>query len=105
RLLALLDSDPALFGAYQRIRVDAQAESLAIVADRLGVDAARDPRPAVAVDAAAAVLTAALRMWAGSAAVDDLAALVERSYDALMAEAAHAAAHEAESARRKRTAS
>lgn len=112
-LLALLDGDPALFGAYQRIRVDAQAESVAIVAARLGVDATRDPRPAVAVDSAAAVLTAALRMWAGSAAVDgpdgpdgpddldDLAALVERSYDALMAEAAHAAGHEAESARRK----
>ncbi|NJQ05094.1 TetR/AcrR family transcriptional regulator [Streptomyces lonarensis] len=93
-LLARVDTDPGLFAAYQRIRVDAQEESVAIVAARLGVDPAADPRPAVVVDTAAGVLTAALRLWSrrpsrgGHAAVAELTALVERSYDALVEEAA-----------------
>ncbi|MEU6477406.1 helix-turn-helix domain-containing protein [Streptomyces sp. NPDC047017] len=95
RLLALLDSEPALFAAYERIRVDAQEESVRIVAGRLGTDDARDVRPAVVVGAAAGVLTAALRLWARAPGDDDpaadLAALVERAYDALTAEAAQAA--------------
>ncbi|MCU4745909.1 MULTISPECIES: TetR family transcriptional regulator [Streptomyces] len=107
-LLARIDSDPSLFAAYQRIRVDAQEESVGIVAARLAVDPAHDPRPTVVVDAAAGVLTAAMRLWARHApsgdhsrAVADLAALVERSYDALTEEAAAAADREALSARRK----
>ncbi|MGW0874571.1 TetR/AcrR family transcriptional regulator [Streptomyces sp. NPDC002740] len=97
-LLALVDREPALFAAYERIRVDAQEESIRIVAGRLGSDDVRDIRPAVVVGAAAGVLTAALRVWArrtdGStpddSAAADLAALVERSYDALIGEAAAA---------------
>ncbi|NJP67308.1 TetR/AcrR family transcriptional regulator [Streptomyces spiramenti] len=94
-LLARVDSDPDLFAAYQRIRADAQEESVAIVAERLGADAAADPRPAVVVDTAAGVLTAALRLWARrpapaghGEAVDELTALVERSYDALFEQVA-----------------
>ncbi|WP_328496231.1 TetR/AcrR family transcriptional regulator [Streptomyces sp. NBC_00414] len=99
RLLALLDREPALFAAYERIRVDAQDESVRILADRLGTDDARDLRPAVVVDAAAGVLTAALRVWARGAADDDsaaadLAALVERAYDALTQEAASAVSYD-----------
>ncbi|MEU0852766.1 helix-turn-helix domain-containing protein [Streptomyces flaveolus] len=94
RLLSLVDSEPDLFAAYQRIRVDAQEESIRIVADRLGTDDARDVRPAAIVDAAAGVLVAALRLWARGAEEDpgaaDLAALVERAYDALTSEAAAA---------------
>ncbi|MFF3504755.1 TetR/AcrR family transcriptional regulator [Streptomyces sp. NPDC003247] len=94
RLLALVDREPALFAAYERIRVDAQEESIRILADRLGTDDVRDVRPAVVVDAAAGVLTAALRLWARGAEHDsgaaDLAALVERAYDALIGEAASA---------------
>ncbi|MEU0743634.1 TetR family transcriptional regulator [Streptomyces sp. NPDC006134] len=95
RLLALVDSEPALFAAYQRIRVDAQEESIRIVAERLGADPGRDVRPAAVVDAAAGVLVAALRQWARGDAgpgAADLAALVERAYDALVSEAAAAAA-------------
>ncbi|QLJ02616.1 TetR family transcriptional regulator [Streptomyces sp. NEAU-sy36] len=97
RLLALVDSEPALFAAYERIRVDAQEESIRIIAERLDTDDVRDVRPAVVVDAAAGVLTAALRLWARGAPDDDsaaadLAALVERAYDALTSEAARAAA-------------
>ncbi|MDQ1041337.1 AcrR family transcriptional regulator [Streptomyces sp. V3I8] len=98
RLLALLDGEPALFAAYERIRVDAQDESIRILADRLGTDDVRDVRPAVVVDAAAGVLTAALRIWARGAsghetAAPDLAALVEQAYDALTQEAASAVSH------------
>ncbi|MET9255581.1 helix-turn-helix domain-containing protein [Streptomyces sp. NPDC003717] len=95
RLLALADSEPALFAAYQRIRVDAQEESIRIVAARLGADGVRDVRPAAVVDAAAGVLLAALRLWARGGERDagaaDLAALVERAYDALTTEVAAAA--------------
>jgi AcrR family transcriptional regulator len=94
RLLALADTEPELFAAYQRIRVDAQEESIRIVAGRLGTDDVRDVRPAVVVDAAAGVLIAALRLWARGDERDsgaaDLAALVERAYDALTSEAAAA---------------
>ncbi|MBO1330555.1 TetR/AcrR family transcriptional regulator [Streptomyces sp. VRA16 Mangrove soil] len=94
RLYAAVDREPALFAAYERIRVDAQDESVRIIADRLGTDPARDPRPEVVVGAAAGVLTAALRTWARGAGTDaeDLAALVERAYDALIGEAARSAA-------------
>ncbi|WP_189856589.1 TetR/AcrR family transcriptional regulator [Streptomyces poonensis] len=98
RLLVLVDREPDLFAAYQRIRVDAQEESARIIADRLGIaDDERDVRPAVVVDAAAGVLTAALRLWArgtaGHAAdAAELASLVERAYDALATEAATAVA-------------
>ncbi|MFF5158516.1 TetR/AcrR family transcriptional regulator [Streptomyces sp. NPDC000348] len=95
-LLVLVDREPALFAAYERIRVDAQEESIRILADRLGTDDVRDLRPAVVVDTAAGVLTAALRVWARRPAVPDsgaadLTALVEQAYDALISEAAAAA--------------
>ncbi|CAM5283075.1 TetR family transcriptional regulator OS=Streptomyces tendae OX=1932 GN=GUR47_22445 PE=4 SV=1 [Streptomyces tendae] len=94
RLLALADTEPGLFAAYQRLRVDAQEESIRIVAARLGGDDDRDVRPAAVVDAAAGVLIAALRLWArgdeGNSGPADLAALVERAYDALISEAAAA---------------
>lgn len=98
KLLMLLDTEPALFAAYERIRVDAQEESIRIIAERLGSDDVRDVRPAVVVDAAAGVLTAALRLWARGtrdhdhdSAAADLTALVEQAYDALTGEAALAA--------------
>ncbi|GGX55324.1 TetR/AcrR family transcriptional regulator [Streptomyces minutiscleroticus] len=98
-LLALVDSEPALFAAYQRIRIDAQEESVRIVAGRLGTDPVRDVRPAVVVETAAGVLVAAQRLWArglrdhdpADPAAADLPALVEQAYDALTGEAAAAA--------------
>ncbi|WP_413812651.1 TetR/AcrR family transcriptional regulator [Streptomyces sp. OE57] len=84
-LLRLVDTEPALFAAYERIRVDAQGESVAIIADRLGTDPARDLRPAVVVGAAAGVLTAALCGWAREEHRDagSLTGWVDRAYDAL----------------------
>ncbi|MEW1922878.1 helix-turn-helix domain-containing protein [Streptomyces sp. NPDC088360] len=94
-LLALVDTEPALFAAYERVRVDAQDESVRIIADRLGTDPVRDQRPAVVVGAAAGVLTAALRSWArgGHENDADLTAHVERAYAVLTEEAAVAAPH------------
>jgi AcrR family transcriptional regulator len=94
RIVGLLDREPSLFAAYQRIRVDAQEESTRVVAARLATDPAADLRPAVVVEAAAGVLTAALRAWARAPEDGDdgrgLAALVDRAYDALALEAAAA---------------
>ncbi|WP_037914382.1 TetR family transcriptional regulator [Actinacidiphila yeochonensis] len=97
RMITLVNREPALFAAYERIRVDAQDESVGIIADRLGAGPG-DLRPAVVVAAAAGVLTAALRAWAcdegdPDTAADDLADLVERAYDALNTEAADADLH------------
>ncbi|MGW5355245.1 TetR/AcrR family transcriptional regulator [Streptomyces sp. NPDC004031] len=97
RIVGLLDREPTLFAAYERIRVDAQEESVRIVAQRLGTPP-EDLRPAVVVEAAAGVLTAALRAWARGPDEPDgagtgLAGLMERAYDALTREAASAAAH------------
>ncbi|NYI05532.1 TetR/AcrR family transcriptional regulator [Allostreptomyces psammosilenae] len=117
RLLALLDTEPTLFAAYQRIRLDAQAESVRVIADRIGGtdgDGGRG-RAAIVVDAAAGVLTAALRLWLRAGAdhperpdrpeepdrpehgpgAAELAEVVERAYDALLGEAARAASHAA----------
>ncbi|MEW1864675.1 MULTISPECIES: TetR family transcriptional regulator [unclassified Streptomyces] len=98
RIIGLLDQEPTLFAAYERIRVDAQDESTRIIADRLGTDDLRDLRPAVVVEAAAGVLTAGLRAWARGpdhqdGAGTELADLVERAYDALSWEVASAASH------------
>ncbi|WP_229820848.1 MULTISPECIES: TetR/AcrR family transcriptional regulator [Streptomyces] len=95
-LLALIDTEPALFAAYQRIRADAQEDSARIIAGRLGADAVRDTRPAVVVETAAGVLVAAQRLWARGIGDDDpdaadLPELVEQAYEALTGEAAAAA--------------
>jgi hypothetical protein len=95
-LLVLADTEPALFAAYDRVRVDAREESVRPVGERLGTDGERDLRPAVVVDAAAGVLTAAPRVRARRAGgpgpeAADLAALVEQGYDSLITEAAAAA--------------
>ncbi|WP_328436576.1 TetR/AcrR family transcriptional regulator [Streptomyces sp. NBC_00444] len=94
-LLRLVDAEPTLFAAYERIRVDAQDESIAVIADRLGTDPGQDIRPAVVVGAAAGVLSAALRTWARQEHQDDqdaagLPAWVNRAYDTLTEQAAGA---------------
>ncbi|MGW1025381.1 TetR/AcrR family transcriptional regulator [Streptomyces sp. NPDC002577] len=91
-LLRLTDTEPALFAAYERIRVDAQDDSVVIIAERLRTDPDRDLRPAVVVGAAAGVLTAALRTWARQEHADGrgLLAWVNQAYDALIEQAAGA---------------
>ncbi|MFE9249562.1 TetR family transcriptional regulator [Streptomyces sp. NPDC007088] len=87
-MLTLVDREPSMFAAYERVRVEAQAESVRILAERLDVDPERDLRPATVVGAAAGVLTAALRLWTrgGRAGAETLPELMERAYDALTSE-------------------
>jgi AcrR family transcriptional regulator len=98
-LLKLVVREPALFAAYERIRVDAQEESVRILAGRHGGGPDAQARAVVAVGAAAGTLTAALRLWvraedgAGAAepSAAELSALVERAFGVLTEEAATAA--------------
>ncbi|MEV0096793.1 TetR/AcrR family transcriptional regulator [Streptomyces sp. NPDC050738] len=82
-LFRRLDLEPALFGAFQHLRIDAEAESIRIIADRLGVDPAVDPRPAVTVGTGAGTLTAVLRAWSRGSDPDALSALAEQYFGAL----------------------
>lgn len=91
-LLALVPDEPALFAAYARVRAAEQAESVRILAARLGVDPGADPRPGIVVETGAGVLGTVLYQWARGTGTDpagpeDLAARVERAFDALMEEA------------------
>lgn len=85
-LLVLAEREPTLYAAFHHIRVDAQEESLAIVADRLGADPRQDIRPAVAVAAGAGALLAAQVAWVRGGCPEELPRLVEQAFDALSGE-------------------
>ncbi|WP_328892223.1 TetR family transcriptional regulator [Streptomyces sp. NBC_00236] len=85
-LLVLAEREPTLYAAFHHIRVDAQEDSLAIVADRLGVDPRQDIRPAVTVAAGAGALLAAQVAWVRGGCPDELPRLVEQAFDALSGE-------------------
>ncbi|WP_330237727.1 TetR family transcriptional regulator [Streptomyces sp. NBC_00525] len=85
-LLVLAEREPTLYAAFHHIRVDAQADSVAVVADRLGTDPLVDLRPAVTVAAGAGALLAAQAAWVRGDRPDELPRLVERAFDALAGE-------------------
>ncbi|MEW2175509.1 TetR family transcriptional regulator [Streptomyces sp. NPDC005406] len=85
-LLVLAEREPTLYAAFHHIRVDAQEDSLVIVADRLGVDPRQDIRPAVTVAAGAGALLAAQAAWVRGGRPDELPRLVELAFDALSGE-------------------
>ncbi|MFB6819813.1 TetR family transcriptional regulator [Streptomyces sp. NPDC056347] len=85
-LVVLAEREPTLYAAFHHIRVDAQEDSVAIVADRLGVDPRYDLRPAVAVAAGAGALLAARAAWARAGRPDDLPRLIGQAFDALAGE-------------------
>ncbi|WP_329022409.1 TetR family transcriptional regulator [Streptomyces sp. NBC_01423] len=85
-LLVLAEREPTLYAAFHHIRVDAQADSVAIVAERLGTDPLTDLRPAVTVAAGAGALLAAQAAWVRGDRPDELPRLVERAFDALSGE-------------------
>lgn len=66
--------------------MDAQEDSVAIVAERLGVDPRQDIRPAVTVAAGAGALLAAQAAWVRGGCPDELPRLVEQAFDALAGE-------------------
>ncbi|MFF9638363.1 TetR family transcriptional regulator [Streptomyces bacillaris] len=85
-LLVAAEDEPTLYAAFHHIRVDAQEDSIAIVADRLGVDPRHDIRPAVTVAAGAGALLAAQAAWVRGGRPDALPALVTEAFDALSAD-------------------
>ncbi|MFD5200357.1 TetR family transcriptional regulator [Streptomyces sp. NPDC058375] len=85
-LLVVAEEEPTLYAVFQHIRVDAQEDSVAIVADRLGVDPRQDIRPAVTVAAGAGALLAAQAAWVRGGRPDALPELVTEAFDALAAD-------------------
>ncbi|MFE9461895.1 TetR family transcriptional regulator [Streptomyces californicus] len=85
-LLVVAEEEPTLYAVFHHIRVDAQEDSVAIVADRLGVDPRRDIRPAVTVAAGAGALLAAQAAWVRGGRPDALPDLVTEAFDALTAD-------------------
>ncbi|MDT0432260.1 TetR/AcrR family transcriptional regulator [Streptomyces salyersiae] len=85
-LLVMAEEEPTLYAAFHHIRVDAQEESVAILAARLAVDPRRDLRPAVAVAAGAGALLAAQAAWVRSGRPAALPEFVAQAFDALSAE-------------------
>lgn len=66
--------------------MDAQEDSVAIVADRLGTDPRTDIRPAVTVAAGAGALLAAQAAWVRGGRPEALPELVTEAFDALSAD-------------------
>ncbi|MEW1630587.1 TetR family transcriptional regulator [Streptomyces sp. NPDC089173] len=85
-LLTAAEEEPTLYAAFHHIRVDAQEDSVAIVADRLGTDPRHDIRPAVTVAAGAGALLAAQAAWVRGGRPDALPDLVTEAFDALSAD-------------------
>ncbi|MBF6210466.1 TetR family transcriptional regulator [Nocardia puris] len=82
-LFQRFDREPALLADYQRIRAEGLRESVAVVAERLGVDPATDLRPATVVAACSGLIVAALQTWAAGEDPDALPALIEGFFDTL----------------------
>ncbi|MEU5579155.1 TetR family transcriptional regulator [Streptomyces huasconensis] len=87
-LLRLLHEEPALLPAYLRVQDEAQNESVAIVARRLGLDAERDLRPALAVSLAVGAFGTAVRFWTAPGEPAPLPQLIDAAFAALADEPA-----------------
>ncbi|MGW8889186.1 TetR family transcriptional regulator [Streptomyces sp. NPDC055749] len=85
-LLVVAEEEPTLYAAFHHIRVDAQEESVAVIADRMGVDPRQDIRPAVTVAAGAGALLAAQAAWVRGGVPAALPELVGQAFDALTGE-------------------
>ncbi|MGA4845121.1 TetR family transcriptional regulator [Streptomyces sp. G5(2025)] len=87
-LLRLLHAEPSLLPAYLRVQDEAQSESVAIVARRLGLDAERDLRPALAVSLAVGAFGTAVRFWIAPGEPAPLPHLIDAAFTALADEPA-----------------
>ena len=87
-LLRLLHREAALLPAYLRVRDEAQTASVRIVAERLGLDAEHDLRPALAVSLAAGAFGTAVQFWIAPGATAPLPQLIDAAFAALAAEPA-----------------
>ncbi|MEV5978344.1 TetR family transcriptional regulator [Streptomyces sp. NPDC052114] len=91
-LLRLLHTEASLLPAYLRVQDEAETESVAIVARRLGLDAERDLRPALAVSLAVGAFGTAVRFWIAPGASAPLPRLIDAAFTALADEPAPAPA-------------
>ncbi|RJO73439.1 TetR family transcriptional regulator [Nocardia panacis] len=96
-LFQRLSEEPALFAAYHRIRLEAEAESRRILAARLAVDPVLDHRPATVVAVGSALLVAALQTWAAGDDPTTLPAHIAGYFDTLAQLAAESQCEEARS--------
>ncbi|MFD4630620.1 TetR family transcriptional regulator [Streptomyces sp. NPDC058284] len=87
-LLRLLHEEPSLLPAYLRVQDEAETASVAIVARRLGLDAGRDLRPALAVSLAVGAFGTAVRFWIAPGARTPLPQLIDTAFAALADEPA-----------------
>ncbi|MEU1117148.1 MULTISPECIES: TetR family transcriptional regulator [unclassified Streptomyces] len=87
-LLRLLHEEPSLLPAYLRVQDEAETESVAIVARRLGLDAENDLRPALAVSLAVGAFGTAVRFWIAPGERRGLPLLIDEAFAALAAEPA-----------------
>lgn len=87
-LLRLLHQEPSLLPAYLRVRDEAEGESVAIVARRLGLDGGRELRPALAVSLAVGAFGTAVRFWIAPGATTPLPRLIDTAFAALADEPA-----------------
>ncbi|WP_328315932.1 TetR family transcriptional regulator [Streptomyces sp. NBC_00388] len=85
-LMRIADGEPTLYAAFQHIRVEAQADSIRILAARMDVDDAHDLRPAVLVGAGAGALVAAQSAWVRGSREDALPGIVQAAFAALTGE-------------------
>ncbi len=88
-LMSLAEREPTLYAAAQHIQVEAQEDSVRIVAERLGVDPDdlnHDLRPAIVVAVGAGALVAAETAWARGGGAESLPDLVGRAFDTLTRE-------------------
>ncbi|WP_405783367.1 TetR family transcriptional regulator [Streptomyces sp. NBC_00859] len=85
-LMRIADREPTLYAAFQHIRVEAQADSIRILADRMGIADEHDLRPAVLVGAGAGALVAAQAAWVRGSREDALPGIVHAAFTALTGE-------------------
>ncbi|MCX4728423.1 TetR family transcriptional regulator [Streptomyces sp. NBC_00963] len=85
-LMRIADGEPTLYAAFQHIRVEAQADSIRILAARMGIRDEHDLRPAVLVAVGAGALVAAQSAWVRGSRQDALPGLVHAAFAALTGE-------------------
>lgn len=83
RRLRLVHSTPALAAANLEMQARWERTVAAEVATRLGVDPARDIRPALLAGSAVTVVRAAMALWVSNDGRDDLPDLVANGFDLL----------------------
>ncbi|TXS02745.1 TetR family transcriptional regulator [Streptomyces sp. col6] len=85
RAYRMIESTPSLLAAHLRRSIVLENQITELIAEREGLDTARDPRPRVAVAAFSGVMRAAGQLWGqgGDGGMESLRVLTETYLDAL----------------------